>query len=591
MAQKDKRKKNMNPQKEKLTGVLVDGRVFYVPFYQRAYVWNVKLWKRFIKDMEYVTVTPEEYFLGSIILKDKGAEGIETDRQEVIDGQQRLTTIAIFMKVLSLRDPSVHNLFDKKFRLDDGTLTIKHSLSDKDAFEKIANLTEDISLEGEDDSNLIKAYNYFRANIDLTKININSIQARTVFICIHLDNNENEHRIFDTINSLAMKLNTEELLKNHLFKESTFPSYNSIWKPVFEMDTNCLNYWKTEYSIGRNTKKTISEGFFYTLLQIIMHDPRNNVSSEEKKEFRRYDDENLFEHYKKIISSGNWDLIEFAKEITIYANLYKQIFTKDIQTDSDACKTPLKRILLMVFALDANTVLPYILYILNNVSDTIEQNKIFELLESYIVRRQICRCNSNNYSDLFTENLIGQQIKSFNDLAKYLKDRNSSLYMPSDKEVKECFHTNNKLSSVKARCILYLLESKLRAANPYQTALHHFNQYSTEHLMPQNWIANWTLPEGLDDMQKLEFTEERNRVINTLGNLAILTQGLNSAISDSEWEKKKNGTSRQSGLVKYASDLITLKDVVTKTEWNENTIKERADWLAEKANSIWKSLD
>ena len=177
----------MNPNKEKITSVLTDGRVFYIPFYQRAYVWGVKLWRRFIKDMEYISSHDEEYFLGSIILKDLGADGsTATDRQEVIDGQQRLTTFAIFMKVLSLRDASTHNIFDRKFRLDDGRLTIKHSLSDKDAFEKIANLTEDTSLDGEETSNLIKAYNYFRANVDCEKIKINNILAKTVVISIYL---------------------------------------------------------------------------------------------------------------------------------------------------------------------------------------------------------------------------------------------------------------------------------------------------------------------------------------------------------------------------------------------------------------------
>lgn len=205
----------MQPSKVSIPQLLADGHTFYVPFYQRAYVWTEKLWSRFIRDMEYISKTDEEYFIGSVILKKLGADGIETARWAVVDGQQRLTTLAIFYKVISLKDPSLHNPFDKRFRLDNNELTIKHSLNDKEAFGKIANLTQDIELDGEDKSNLIKAYNYFRNNVDVSKINHLHIQARLWFIAIYLEANENEHKIFDTINSLGMSLNTEELLKNH----------------------------------------------------------------------------------------------------------------------------------------------------------------------------------------------------------------------------------------------------------------------------------------------------------------------------------------------------------------------------------------
>ena len=54
----------MTPSKEKITKVLSDGRVFYIPFYQRAYVWDEKMWRRFIRDMEYISHSDEEYFFG-----------------------------------------------------------------------------------------------------------------------------------------------------------------------------------------------------------------------------------------------------------------------------------------------------------------------------------------------------------------------------------------------------------------------------------------------------------------------------------------------------------------------------------------------
>ena len=578
----------MQPSKVSIPQLLADGHTFYVPFYQRAYVWTEKLWSRFIRDMEYISKTDEEYFIGSVILKKLGASGIETARWVVVDGQQRLTTLAVFYKVISLKAPSLHNPFDKRFRLDNNDLSIKHSLNDKEAFDKIANLTQDVELDGGDKSNLIKAYNYFRNNVDVSKINHLHIQARLWFIAIYLEANENEHKIFDTINSLGMSLNTEELLKNHLFTSATLDDYRAIWRPVFEADDACLTYWKTETSVGSMGKKTLSDRFFHTLLQIIMHDPRNNISSADRVEFRKYDDESEFNNYQKVIESGSWDKIEFAKEVTAYASIFKQIYSKKaIQDDPESSKTPLKRILLVIFTLDVYTAIPYLLYILKNVADTAEQDKIFTLLESYIIRRQICNKVVKNYSDLFTESLIGQQILTYDALVEYLSNKKpyESLHMPYDAEIEDSFGSNSNLTAEKARGILYLLESKLREVAGSQTVLHPFTKYTLEHLMPQKWEENWEIPSGLNEVEEFEFKNNRNKVIATLGNMAIITQGLNSKASNNKWKKKLDG-----GLKDKAGDLLTMKDVVNKSKWDESTIASRAERLAGKANEVWVNV-
>lgn len=577
----------MTPGKEKITKVLSDGRVFYIPFYQRAYVWDERLWLRFVKDMEYISSVDEEYFFGAIILKENGHEGDELDREIVIDGQQRLTTFALFIKVISLKDNSAAHLFGKKFRLDNGKLTIRHSLADKDAFEKIANLQEDKAIEGSENSNLIKAFNFIREHVDIAKIDINNIMARTVFISINLDNNENEHKIFDTINSLGVRLNTEELLKNHLFKESTLDKYLEIWKPIFEADGETLAYWKTEVSIATTGKRTISDRFFHMLLQVIMHDPRNNVSSDDRKEFRLLNEDNLFNNYQKVMASGHWDRLEFAREIATYAVLFKKIFVQKaaIQKDAESFKTPLKRLLFVAFVLDVASVLPYVLYVLKVCADEQEQNKIFALLEAYIVRRLVCNKITKNYSDLFTEGLIGNQIVSYERLCKYLSEKkpSESLHMPYDIEVEDGFRENTSLKSDKARGVIYLLESSIR--NNEQTVLRPFADYSLEHLMPQKWEDNWPMPEGLSEIEQLNFKEMRKNAIRTLGNLAIITQGLNSGISNKNWKKKLS-----QGLKEKGEGILTLKGALCQSNWDEDAITSRAKWLADRANEVWVNV-
>lgn len=69
----------------------------------------------------------------------------------------------------------------------------------------------------------------------------------------------------------------------------------------------------------------------------------------------------------------------------------------------------------------------------------------------------------------------------------------------------------------------------------------------------------------------------------------IISSSLNSAIRDADWDKKLDGTSSKGGLKKHAAGLVTMEAVLNSTDWDEDHIAERADWLADKANEVWPS--
>ena len=79
---------------KQLADILNGNRVLEVPYYQRSYVWKEEQWERLLSDMEYITNTGQDYFLGSIILKQEQTGISPYDLQTVIDGQQRFTTLA-----------------------------------------------------------------------------------------------------------------------------------------------------------------------------------------------------------------------------------------------------------------------------------------------------------------------------------------------------------------------------------------------------------------------------------------------------------------------------------------------------------------
>ena len=153
--------------------------------------------------------------------------------------------------------------------------------------------------------------------------------------------------------------------------------------------------------------------------------------------------------------------------------------------------------------------------------------------------------------------------------------------MPLDEEVEKGFF-ESELTNKYATTVLYMIESKIRNKEKHATALLGIKKYSLEHLMPKNWRPNWNVDRELVD------DKQRDHVLLTLGNLAIIRQSLNASIRDSNWETKKNGKGNRGGLIKYGDGIETLNTYLALDVWNETTIHARAGNLAEVANSIWQ---
>ena len=534
--------------------------------------------------MEYITSTNKDYFLGSIILKQQPTGISPYDLQSIIDGQQRFTTFALFFKSLCLKIDDMET-FNSKFTVRDRKtntrqLAIRHSINDRKDFEAIIALNEDIQYNPTTPSNISRAYNYFQANINPEKIDIDALLNHVIFIGISLQQNEDEQVIFDTINSLGVRLTTGELLKNYFFTESTREEYKELWAPIFEKDRQLANYWDAEVISGRLKRANI-DFFFTAYLNIKIQDPSIKVSSEHKVRYRR--SEGLFNNYKELISTYGLDKKEMIYDILDYALLYHDNINPDIAKGEIPGTPGIERINFLIFVLEYTTIVPYVLYLLKNVSDDEERNLMFGYIESYILRRQICKSDNKNFSDLFAENLILNQITTLEALKDYIenKDDTQALSLPGDKKVISACH-KQWYPNKKALAILYLLETSIREGKPHATKLYPFDRYSLEHLMPRSWKENWPLTEGMTE-------DEREDAIWCLGNLAMLPSKLNTSISNASWQTKKYGKGKNLGIAHYAADIETLADVITQPDWNETTISRRADWIAGKALEAWPS--
>jgi uncharacterized protein with ParB-like and HNH nuclease domain len=568
----------MDAGKRTINDIFNGNRLLEIPFFQRAYVWSEEQWERLLEDMEHVSEVSKPYFLGSVILKQQPTNTSNKvgDKRTLIDGQQRLTTLSIFFKVLSLKTGDDYE-FNRMFKLRD-KIAIQHNHNDIDAYETVMNLHELKDLPAND--NITKAYKYFRDNLSLERLDINNILAKILFVGIDLDENEDEQQIFDTINSLGVKLTTAELLKNYFFNRDEMSTYDTYWKDVFEKDDDTKKYWDLEITTGR-LKRAFIDLFFYSYLQIKIQDKTLNVKAEDKIEYSKV--EQLFESYKGFIKNYlNNDKKSILAEVRDYALLFQENFDYDIIENELTDVPGIERINAIIFGLETSTLIPYVLYILKNVTKDNDRNQLFSFVEAYIMRRMVVHANTKNYNQLFTDRLINNQILSKEQFVAFLDGQSDKVnFLPTDEELKDGFN-KQVLTNKQTAGILYLIESKIRNRAKQSTRLLGINKYSLEHLMPKKWENNWG---------KLANQEEkirRNRKLLTLGNLTIITQSLNASLRDANWTIKLKGKGDKKGLIDYSAGLETISEYLKMNEWNEQQIEERAIFLSAKAKEIWK---
>ena len=568
----------MDAGKRTINDIFNGNRVLEIPFFQRAYVWGQPQWERLLEDMKAISDSNKPYFLGSVILKQQETTtGSRVgDKRTVIDGQQRLTTLNIFFKVLCLKT-NENSTFDRSFKLRDNSNALLHNHNDIQAFNEILALTELKDLEGE--SNITQAYNYFKDNLVPDELNLDSILSNVLFVGIDLSQEEDEQQIFDTINSLGVKLTTAELLKNYFFNRDDIEKYNEYWKEVFEKDEETKNYWDREIIAGR-LRRTFIDLFFFAYLQIKIQETDFKVKAEDKDAYAKV--EHLFESYKNFIKNYlNNNKEAILSEIKEYALLFKKNFNYEILGEELTQDFGIDRINTIIFGLDTTTLIPYTLYILRNISDEITKNELFGIIETYIMRRMITHSNTKNYNQLFTDKLINNRVLSKQEFLDYIEKRDDKVnFLPTDEELEKGFNSSILINKQSAG-ILYLIESKIRNEKD-STALLGINKYSLEHLMPKKWRNNW------DKLSSKESEINRDRKLLTLGNLTIITQSLNSSIRDSKWEDKLKGKNKKGGLIEYSGGLKTISQFLEYPEWDEKTIEERALFLYEKAKQIWK---
>ena len=207
-------------------------------------------------------------------------------------------------------------------------------------------------------------------------------------------------------------------------------------------------------------------------------------------------------------------------------------------------------------------------------------------LESYIVRRMVCGLGAASYGQFFA-GLVGKLKNSDlqhadETIVNYLKKQTARANIwPDDQDLLKTFQSEPlywSMTPQRLNLILQGIEGNLHTPmSETQTVSRNLH---IEHVMPQGWDQHWPLPANTED--KETSTNNRNRIIHSIGNLTLVNQRLNSALSNAPWEQKQETISKHSVLFLNKTLLENAPTI-----WDETAIIERGKQLHQAAIEVW----
>ena len=548
---------------------------FRIPRYQRPYSWGDDQVTEFWNDLKN---EKETYFLGGFIFN---YESEEEGYIDVIDGQQRILTITIFIAVLrdickkfnlklseAIQRSSI--AFEDSFTLSQ-TYRIEVGDSTKDYFEKyIQSGKNNISNNKgttKEEIRINKVYQFLFEKVfheingleDKDKKNdwINKTRKKLhdlTVIKIEIKSEEDAYEIFETTNARGVDLSVSDLLKNVILKhianekrDKAKKAWESITKNIetsnTELKTFIRYYWLSKHSFVTDKK----------LFKAI----KGKTGDNEWEELL-YDLEN---------DSINWLRIHDVNESEFSENDYE---TKIFRSISG---------LRAMKVLQCNV---FLLSILRNI-DRIGVNpfEVVDFIEKFTFQYSaICKLPANKVEKLYSK--YASQIDDIvnNDLPKHIKGniqrcfkemmRNLKDLLPDDHFFLSNFDKVNYKQRGLPGYILTRINEEMQSTNEYAID---FKNVNIEHILPQK-PQNW----GLTQLQVKPY-------VHLLGNLTLLDESYNKTIGHEALSVKL--------IHLRESQLEITKDFVNRLSddntWSENEIRERQARFGKLAYEvIWK---
>lgn len=591
------------------TAVITPQEIFYnptrlvVPLFQRPYVWSKEtqwqpLWDDIVRLVEVISNHDEAgtHFLGAIVTQQVPSGLGSIPAANVIDGQQRLTTVQLLLDALHSELerrgfarlagqvlPLIENP-ENSWRRDEDRYKVWPTNRDRDAFATVMSEPAPVDYDGLAVSRMRDGHRFFAEQIaewldadpdnaeDRAWMLVPAIKDRLQIASISLDANEDAQAIFETLNARGTPLSAADLVKNFLFQQipekEAEQAYLANWA---EFETP---WWEKEITSGRVKNPRASLFLWQWLVARTLEDfPIREVFTQ-------------FKHYVNTVAK---DVTTLLPQIKRAADRYRSLSEGAERQDGRLSRAELFNY--RVGTLDSDVARPLLIWLDEPEQAEIpdaDRIRILEILESWFVRRALVRAPSQGSNRFLVDLLrhLGRQPKDgvAAALEQYLTESHTTVtFWPGDTEVRAVLTTANFYGGyrrARVRMVLEALEDARRGYpgdRPLAMGPIVRERGTIEHLMPQTWRTHWTDP--LTEVQAIE----RDQIVQRLGNLTLVTQSLNSTVSNGTWATK-------SAHFRKVNDVLITNDALALSNdgvWDEGRIAERTDAMIEQIMAVW----
>jgi len=543
-------------------GSVLKGRRFKVPAYQRSYAWEVDNVEALLNDMqEAINNNEKEYFLGSIVVT---SAKDNSNRLEVVDGQQRLTTISLIILaikeifridedhevVVSLKSDFLAST-DRRTKEREPKLILNEV--DNEIFQDLIEdyeKTKKKKLRRQSHKRLVNSANYcleyFTRLCEHSKDSeeelhtwLDYIETALKIIVVVAPDDSNAFIIFETLNDRGLELAISDLVKNYLFHRSG------------EKIGETKNRWLSMVS----TLESASDDPL--IVTYIRHFSMAKYGLVREKD--------LFSLLKKKITSKRGAL-KFSTELADTVRIYSALINTDHEFWSEF-PSDAKTSVATLNLLGMTQIRPLLLSILNNFSAK-KVSETFKKLVSVAVRYQLVGgVGGGTLERLYSEtakSISDKNVTSSSQVISALKT------VPSDSAFKAAF----KIASISKQKLAryYLRELEIARSSIDSETIPDIdpNKVNLEHILPANPSDEWGS----------NFTDEEFRSYhNRLGNLAIMASRINSSIGNNAFSSKRDA-------YKDSSFHFT-KLIHAEANWTKNAIDKRQQEMSEVAVKHW----
>lgn len=576
---------------------------FLIPLFQRPYVWKEEeqwapLWTDIQRVTERRTDDPRstaEHFLGAVVLQAHDATSHGMPMCNVIDGQQRLTTLQLLMDACSAVF-SQHGLQRLSLRLEDLThnsanyvedgrsrLKLRHLNNDQDAFVEV--MTSEPPVEHSSlkfaTSRIVQAHQYFTTAVlswlgdaddelfgkkaeQLTAV----LQGALQLVTIDLNASENSQEIFETLNARGTPLTAADLVRNFVFQrlESEGADTKKAYREDWPFETK---FWAKEVSVGRNL---VSRSSLF-LNQWLTSRVGEEISPH-----------STFTRFKYFVEhQANQNMVDLLSIIKIQADHYQAWTETATRTGGNltAVETAVYRM-----QLSGTELLKPLLIWLHEPGRPVPQptiDAVITAVESWVVRRQLLRLSGSDLGRIVADVIRTTDLKAS---AETIEDRVrgqlarlnvTSTYWPGDDEIRSALATENtfrRFTRPRLRSYLEAIENSLRAETGQPQVER--AAFPIEHILPQKWQDHWPVDSSED-------ADDRQAHVHRLGNLTLLTSKLNSRVSNGSWATKREALLDHNTL-KLTGRLIKATE---DERWDEKSIDARTLQMIETLLRVW----